>query len=294
MQRKPGADSSAERGQGAIVRMWRFLRSIKNLRRIVPTKDALRLTVANGKGKELNSYLRPVGRNVVLRSGTSDLSCLKQVFLAQEYRTPYAVEPKLIIDAGANIGMATLFFANEYPKARIVAIEPEASNFGMLKRNCAGLTNVDLVHAALWPSEEKVVIQDATAEKWAFSVAAATNSNGSEMVKAVTIPGLLNQLGAEHIDILKLDIEGAERELFAREAGAWLEKVGLIMIELHDYLVAGCAYAFYSTIVRYPFVQEVQGRNTVINFNVGAEHAPLPPSRIQNCRAEERLRTVLS
>jgi hypothetical protein len=74
-------------------------------------------------------------------------------------------------------------------------------------------------------------------------------------VNAVTIPGLLRQMGVEHIDILKLDIEGAKRELFELRAELWLGVVSLIFIELHDKFIPECASVLYSKITHYPFVQ---------------------------------------
>lgn len=240
------------------------------LRRIMPTRDALRLTFPKAKTRELGIYLTPIKRNIIVRRGTSDISCLQNVFLDQEYETPFRVDPKIIIDAGANIGMTTLFFSEKYPGARIVAIEPEASNFAILRKNCAGLPNVTLIHAALWPTEQALVIQDSSAEKWAFSVIEGKNSTGSQPVKAITIPVLLRELGVKHIDILKLDIEGAERELFNTGAESWLGTVGQIIIELHDRFISGCASAFYAKITRYPFIQAIRADNIFVNFRTVA------------------------
>ena len=230
------------------------------------TRDALRLTFPKGKTREVKIYLTPIKQNIVLRRGTSDIWCLQNVFLDEEYRTPFRVDPKVIIDAGANIGMATLFFSQQYPDAKIIAIEPELSNFELLKQNCSALPNVTAIHAALWPTEQALVIQDSKAAKWAFSVTEGESPAGLEPVKSVTVPGLLRHLEIGHIDILKLDIEGAEKELFSRGAESWLGTVGQIMIELHDRFVPGCAHALYSRIADYPFVQEIEGKNIFINF----------------------------
>jgi FkbM family methyltransferase len=232
----------------------------------MPANDALRLAFPKGRPCELEVYLKPIKRKVALRRGTSDIFCLQNVFLDQEYTTPFQVNPKVIIDGGANIGLTTLFFSEKYPGAKIVAIEPESSNFEILKKNCGGLANVILIHAALWPTDQELSIQDPTLEKWAFSVSAKANGSASESVKAITVPALLRQLGLEYIDILKLDIEGAERELFKEGAESWLGSVGQIIIELHDRITSGCASAFYSRIARYPFDQATRADNVFINL----------------------------
>lgn len=84
------------------------------------TRDALRLAFPDGKRRELSIYLTPIRRNIVLRRGTSDIWCLQNVFLDQEYKTPFRVDPKVIVDAGANIGMATLFFQKNIPKRKLL------------------------------------------------------------------------------------------------------------------------------------------------------------------------------
>ena len=256
--------------------IWGLQTRARALLKIMGIKDALKLTFANylafanDKPRELEVCLAPLNRNVILRCGTSDIWCLEKVFLDQEYKTPFPVDPRVIIDAGANIGMATLFFTQQYPQAKIIAIEPEASNYAILRQNCAGLANVVLVNAALWPTEQALVIQDPAAEKWAFSVTSGKNTANVETVKGVTIPGLLRELGGRQIDILKLDIEGAERELFNTAAESWIEAVGQIIIELHDRYVAGCAFAMYSHLAHNPFVQEIQGENIFINLRTPA------------------------
>ncbi len=243
------------------------------LRQIMPTSHALRLSFPGTKQKELEIYLAPIKRNVIVRYGTSDIFCLQNIFLDNEYMTPFDVDPKVIIDGGANIGMSTLFFSQKYPRAKIVAIEPEISNFELLKRNCGDMPNVTLLNAAIWPTDRTLAIRDSGAEKWAFSVTEEKKSTASKSVNAVTIPGLLPQLGHDYIDILKLDIEGAERELFAEGAESWLGSVGQIIIELHDRFVFGCSSAFYSKIVHYPFAQATKADNIFVNFRTSSRMA---------------------
>jgi len=68
-----------------------------------------------------------------LRVPSSDIKSYRQVFLKQQYGFSYKGQPQVIVDAGANIGLVSILFANKYPNAKIIAIEPENSNFEMLK-----------------------------------------------------------------------------------------------------------------------------------------------------------------
>ena len=73
---------------------------------------------------------------VHVRVPSTDLRVYDQVVLRQEYDLPARREPSFIVDAGANIGLASVFFANRYPNARILSLEPEKGNYEMLVRNC--------------------------------------------------------------------------------------------------------------------------------------------------------------
>ena len=251
-----------------IQHLWQLLRRMRTFYRVTSLIEAVRLALAEGKDREIQIHLLPSSRELVLRCASSDIMCMEKVFIKKEYETPFPMDPLIIVDAGANIGMATLYFAQTYPKATIIAIEPEHSNFKILERNCAGLPNLILVEGALWSECRTLVIQDLRAEKWAFSVAESVKepSVDSQQVKSVTVPGILRDYGIERIDILKLDIEGAERELFRTGAESWLGSVRQIVIELHDRYQSGCARTFYAAVGRMPFVQEVRGENIFIKL----------------------------
>lgn len=242
------------------------------LRQVMPIADALKVVCQTTRHRaELELALKLIRRKVYVRANTSDMECLRKIFVDQEYRLPeefhlagMSLRPRLIVDAGANIGMATLYFAHLFPGAHIYAIEPEEHNFELLCRNCVGIENLTLKKAALWPSSTKLRISDASAGDWAFSVQPSMDSNG---VDAITIPQILASTGAGQIDLLKLDIEGAERELFSDDCESWLPSVRMIVIELHDRYKKGCSEAFYSQIVRRGFIQEIRGENIFVLLN---------------------------
>ena len=241
------------------------------LRRAVSGTDALKVVCRTTRDRSiLKLVLNSSGRQIVVRTNTSDVKCLEKVFVDEEYRLPadinpvFAIKPRFIVDAGANIGMATLYFAQTFPNANIVAVEPEESNFELLRRNCEGIENIQLEKAALWSSEAKLQLADANAESWSFSVRPATTD--SSVVAAINIPQILAKYGENRIDLLKLDIEGAERELFSESCEEWLPKVGMIVIELHDRFARGCSEAFYTHLVRRSFAQEIRGENIFIRL----------------------------
>jgi hypothetical protein len=94
---------------------------------------------------------------------------------------------------------------------------------------------------------------------------AASNCNKAA-IPAITITDALSYINEERIDLLKLDIEGSELELFTRHSEQWLNRVRMIAIELHDRFRPGCSEAFYSALHGRKFIQEISGENIFIHF----------------------------
>jgi hypothetical protein len=107
----------------------------------------------------------------------------------------------------------------------------------------------------------------ATTGKWSFVVTNKTAPvTDTACVPSITIGDILDQIGGQPIDLLKLDIEGSEFDLFSKNAGQWLDRVKVIAIEFHDRFRPGCAHAFYSALAPRSFVQEVCGENILIKL----------------------------
>jgi len=234
---------------------------LTNLRRFMSLSDALKVMYSKN---EFEIFLIPLSRKVVLRGGSSDIECFEKVFLHEEYRSPFALDtPQLIIDGGANIGMASLYYAAKYPAAQIYAIEPEPENFRRLVRNCMGISNIVPKQFALWPTHSKLALSNYDGkENWTFAV-----GEGEGNIEAITIEEILKDSRKRGIDLLKLDIEGSERELF-EENPRWLVDVNEIVVELHDRYKAGCSRAFYSAIITRRFHQEQRGENIFVSFRL--------------------------
>jgi FkbM family methyltransferase len=192
---------------------------------------------------------------VAIRRGTSDVSTFEQVFVEQEYEITLDFEPATIIDAGANIGLASVLFATRYPRARIIAIEPDPANFAMLERNIRAFPNVTAVRAALWSRSGPLQVANPDDEPWAFRVEEADGGG----VDAVTVEDVLGTLGTDRIDLLKMDIEGAETEVMAHSA-SWIDRVGVLIVELHG---REAASTFFQAVGGRGFETSTQGENVV-------------------------------
>jgi FkbM family methyltransferase len=188
---------------------------------------------------------------VWIRVHTSDLWALQQVLIRREYECTFAGNPKVIIDGGANIGTASIFYANRYPEARIYAVEPDPSNFMMLRKNTLNYPAVTAVWGALWNKESSVKVAPPEAfTHWGVRVV----ENGGT-VPSFTISSLMRSYALEFVDILKLDIEGAECEVLSTSA-EWIESIGMIAIETHDRFRPGCSAMFENIANEFPYRQQ--------------------------------------
>jgi len=184
-----------------------------------------------------------------LRIPSSDVPAYKQVFIKKEYDFLVETQPAVIVDAGANIGLASIYFANKYPGAKIIALEPEQSNFELLKENVAPYPNIIPVQAALWHQNQELNVIDPGLGKWGFMTETkgcleSIPGSTCHVVAAMTIDKVMKDYNLTRIDILKIDIEGAEREVFS-DTSSWIEMVDSLIIELHERMKAGCNRSFY-------------------------------------------------
>jgi len=167
-----------------------------------------------------------------LRSHTTDISVLNEILVAKTYQALLAhprSEPALIVDLGANIGLVDRWLLNLYPNAEIIAVEPEPGNAAILRANVAGL-QVRVVEACIGATARSITLHT-TGGAYAFTMVGEASPDAvSVTVPVVTMQTVLQ--GAERIDLLKVDIEGAEEELFD-DCAEWIGNVELLLVECH-------------------------------------------------------------
>lgn len=168
-------------------------------------------------------------------------------------------KPTAVVDLGANIGLATRYLKHCYPGATIIAVEPDKENFDLLRKNMDGLDGCHCLQAAIWPVDGWVDLERDGLRHSAFRAKEAHDGGGS--IEAISIPGLMRRFNLERIGLLKIDVEGAEKEIFGAKDLGWLDRVDRIAIELHDIFKPGCGDAFFKALARsswtYRFYGEV-------------------------------------
>jgi FkbM family methyltransferase len=170
-----------------------------------------------------------------LRPRGTDIRVAYEIFtnaeLSMEWPLPHP--PRTIIDGGANVGYATMALKERWPESSIIAVEPDAANFAILKRNCSSLSEIKLVQKGIWGASCRLRVRPgSTKEAWALQFEPVFGES-CEGILAESIPTLLAQIPGGHCDLLKLDIEGAEISIFQQTDLCWINNVSVILLETH-------------------------------------------------------------
>lgn len=208
----------------------------------------------------LNGFAHPL----FFRGIDNDKFMFEQIFLDKQYNIEINFDPKIIIDLGANVGFASVYFANRFPNAKILAVEPDDSNYQTAIKNLEPYKNVTVIKGAVWDKSENINLVDLGFGEAAYMVQPGAGEN---MIKAYTIPELLSMLNVNEVDILKIDIEGSEKELF-EDGDSWINKSKIIIVETHDRYKKGTSKAVFNAIGKYDFSLELSGENMVLYNNL--------------------------
>ena len=181
----------------------------------------------------------PFRADVWLREPGTDFSTFHEIVLKSIYQT--VVERvgtcEYVLDLGGNIGLTSLYFADKFPGCRILTVEPSPDNREVLAQNLAPLVAVgrcQICAGAVW-REDTTVDLGLPPEGTGYDAIQVSGSETSEMrqpVPAYTVETLMRTAGFPRADIVKIDVEGAETELF-RGPTEWLARVNAISIEFH-------------------------------------------------------------
>lgn len=146
----------------------------------------------------------------------------------------------LIVDLGANIGASARFLEQKWPNAQIWCFEPSVRNVELLKRNAS--KNMKVFQAAVGGRDGFCTIENPSAKPDGFRVIDEVDIYGSNSIEMLSMPSIMQRISSACCKpfILKVDIEGAECEVF-KNASDWLEDWPVIMVELHDWMLPGSA-----------------------------------------------------
>ncbi len=187
-----------------------------------------------------------------LRPDSTDIEIFSQIFLYAHYRTDHMARnaeiasyyescaKPLVLDLGANIGLSSLYFAKNWPKATIVGVEPDQGNYTLFCQNTAGQEQIVPIRGAIASKHSYARIINPHESEWGYRTEISdgnteiTDGNSGGLV-ALSVAELLERHGDCEPFICKIDIEGAEQELFSANT-QWIERFPIVIIELHDWL----------------------------------------------------------
>jgi FkbM family methyltransferase len=198
---------------------WRLMRVRLSQSKLGP--------VACPRPIQVDVRLRSLGR-VALRSHSSDIVVLGELIEGGFYEPLAGAAPagvQTIVDLGANTGLAARWLLRRFPGARLVAVEPQDGNLAVLRRNLDGAP-ASVLGACVGATARRVTMVGAREDGFRMS------DGGEGDTAVITMGDVLDELGGDRIDVLKVDIEGAEEELFA-DCAAWIDRVGVLSVECH-------------------------------------------------------------
>jgi FkbM family methyltransferase len=197
---------------------------------------------------------------VIIRKNTTDCWMFRQIFVKKEYDINYGIVPRLILDLGANVGYASLFFSKKFPNSKIIALEPDKENFKFLKKNTNSYKNILPRFGGIWNKDAYLKLKGTCCGECGYLF---EETSEPSLIKAYSIETLLNKFAPsfKKIDILKIDIEGSEKELFSSNFNKWLNKTKILILEVHDKIKPGCQESIDKALKNYNYKLKLKGEN---------------------------------
>lgn len=222
---------------------------------------------------EIKIKNKKVGKELLtIRPFTTDLKLVKRLLVNNgEYDFLYQPEfnrikdSKIIIDAGANIGIFSRIIREICKDALIIAIEPEEQNFKLMKKNLNGKQYICKKNG-LWNKKSKLIVESSEAGEWGFTVKETKKDKYD--ILGISIVDIMKEKNINYIDVLKMDIEGSEYEVFDDSCDDWLDKVKIIIMEIHDKRKKWCSLRVMEQMKKHNFDYKIYNENYIFFKNI--------------------------
>lgn len=219
---------------------------LRYAKRMGPVQAVRWLAIRVGDRYNLISGVRSVERPpgarhpVAMRvGGSSDPLVFDQLFIYADLADMIGRvrDARVIVDLGANVGYSSIVFLNAFPNAFVLAVEPDPKNAAICARNLAPYGDrARLVKSAVWSTSCDLTLVRGLfgdGKEWATQVRPSQPGEIAD-VEALDMPSLMQMCPQSVVDILKIDIEGAEEILFGQGAEGWLKCVRNLCVEIHS------------------------------------------------------------
>lgn len=204
----------------------------------------LRRYVLNGETDErdLTVNLRGWGPLHLRGLGGGDYRMFRDTF-CEGFAPPVPDRCETVIDLGGNIGLATIFLARRLPNIRVHVVEPFADNVRMIEKNLQGLIRqgrCTVQQGAMWQADEMIEVLPPPLPG-SYGAVRVRSGNGDNRVEGMTMETLIDRSGFERVDMVKMDVEGAEAGMF-RAGSDWLHRTRALAVEFHGNARAECDF----------------------------------------------------
>ena len=170
-----------------------------------------------------------------LFNNEASLRIANEILAGRTYpRVQFVNDVKTVVDVGANVGAASIFFAFQYPQAMIFACEPASSPFSVLRQNVAPFTNVRTFPIGLFSCDKTSALYPGRNDSVESSIAASNRTIAEpEQIRLRCAEDFMVAQELNAIDILKVDTEGCEVHIL-RSLQRFLPGIKIIYLEYHS------------------------------------------------------------
>jgi len=213
-------------------------------------------------------YLKPQflkNRVAVRLQSSSDVNVFDQIFISKDFAFIDQIKGlRTVVDLGANVGYFSAYVLSTFADAITVAVEPESGNAELCRQNLEAYgSRAQVCEGAVWHSQANLVVSRGTfgdGREWATQVRIAESDEEPD-VRGWDMPTLIGMCPFGIIDLLKIDIEGSEEQLFSASNDKWLDHVKNICIEIHEGM--NCKLAVARALSSFEYDRAVSGEYTL-------------------------------
>lgn len=216
------------------------------------------------KGSLITMNIPNVPYPIYLRNKTYDTHIFYQIFIQEDLALDYGEGASTILDCGANIGLSTIFYKRKFPKARIISVEPEKSNYELLLKNTKNYVNIVSLKNGVSGSDCELSVIDIGEGEASYRI--LENEKKGKMLETIhckSINTIIEEFEIQQIDILKMDIEGSEKQCLFEGDVKWLQKTKWFLLEIHENIYPGLKKEIL-TIIPSSSTISTKGEYTVI------------------------------
>jgi len=196
---------------------WQFAKCAGNLASYLKVMADAHRFRPSGENISQVQLRKPFPCQFCFRQNTSDVAVIGEIFVDQVYAVDLPEPPKVILDFGANIGLASLYFACKYPGAMIHAFEPVQQNFALFQIQCS-LNQLKNVHGHAFGLGDRDRMMTLSMDKSGLYGGLHEVEKGKPQADSFEVPirnvrAVLDELDLGTIDLLTIDVEGAEYDI---------------------------------------------------------------------------------